>query len=163
MYHNNNKFIRSSPGGQVLQDYHWSGGMYSHAFESTDKFQPQINRSDLYNIYGHDFNDKSLGFEKTYNNQQQNFPIEMKPTIKKYAAPIGKNYEKFVIESSQKNIAGYISMVIVLTFVFLYLFDKTFGGYVNSLDSWIKVLLMIFILVVLLLTVINKSIQITLT
>lgn len=136
--------IRSSPGGLALQDYHWSGGIYSNNFANPNRFADKNKH-----FYGPfegtlipdvpDVPDSHRGdYVHDYTNLKTDFPT-------KVTNPIFK--EEFTAPSG--NVIYIFSFILFLLGLFLiYMLDKTFGVEISKLSLTSKFIIL-FVTVVL--------------
>ncbi len=107
--------IRSSPGGQFLQDYHWSGGFYSPEFTSYDRFEPP-NFCPKH-VYGPKMNTV--------------FPSDEYGSLEIHPQPIENTYLFPKTEYFDKNQNNLI-VVILLCILFVYFLEKLFGTFFTN-------------------------------
>lgn len=134
----------SSPGGIRLQDYHWSGGMYSPEFITYDKW----GHSEPRNVYGFD-NNKPMLPPQSYANKIDNHPVLLtnyelidypvdtveKRTPVKYN-PIIK--EKFETAATKPASVWRMLLIQFCLFLIIYMIDKMLGDKISSLHILIK-------------------------
>jgi len=147
--------IRSSPGGQVLQDYHWSGGLYSNQFNAYDKW----GRPDTH-LYGTPSNYtqpiqnwtplQQIGqVDNITNYELLSTPAHTEAPISSYpfdTTKLGAHgfKEMFTLNNNQN-----IILSVFLMLIFIYLLDKTLGNKIFELNIYIKIIILVIIFILL--------------
>jgi hypothetical protein len=138
---------RSSPGGIALQDYHWSGGIYSPQFVSYDNWGQSLPQD----LHGFNTSDSEMIPSRSYQNQIQQFPIPARNYELLETTPITshESFPTFELSKRQENFdknwryQGIVMLVLLI--LMIYFFDKTFGKNIAESNIWFKISILILL------------------